>query len=275
MQPVYLAVEEEGCVIELSDAASASWRANRYVHVPGAFAPEIAELRRWADELADWPEDVHGMKYFEATESERQTLCRVENFLPVHPGLRDLFRRPDLLALLEGLLGEPAVLFKEKINYKLPGGDGFRAHQDAPAFAMFGQRYHVTAMVSVDATTPENGCLEVVNGHGDSAPLQQAEDGTLAPEVVAALDWKPLPTAPGDLLVFDSYLPHRSGPNRSSASRRAYYVTYNRASDGDRRDDYFALKREAFPPESERGEGDDSGAPHPAARYFNLGNPIR
>jgi hypothetical protein len=32
-------------------------------------------------------------------------------------------------AAVSDLFGEPASLFKEKINFKLPGGGGFLAHQ--------------------------------------------------------------------------------------------------------------------------------------------------
>ena len=64
----------------------------------------------------------------------------------------------------------------------------------------------------------------------------------------------------------------RSGPNRSRTPRRALYVTWNRASEGDRRADYYARKRRVFPPECER----DPGAPLSAeSRLFTLGNPIR
>ena len=38
----------------------------------------------------------------------------------------------------------PGILFKEKINLKLAGGQGFAAHQDAPAFDLFGQSAHLT-----------------------------------------------------------------------------------------------------------------------------------
>jgi len=49
-------------------------------------------------------------------------------------------------------------------------------------------------------------------------------------------------------------------------------VTYNGVSQGERRADYFARKRRAFPPECER----DPDAPLPAeSGVFNLGNPIR
>src|SRR5262245_31132200 len=211
------------------------------------------------------------MKYFEPGPS--RLLCRVENFLPWHDGLRGLLERADLLACLEELLGERPVLFKEKLNFKLPGGGGFAPHQDAPAFTSFGQTYHVTLLLGADRMTPENGCLEMVDGFTEPRLLPQAEDGTLRSDVVEALAWRPLPLAPGDLVLFDSYVPHRSGPNRAEEPRRALYVTWNRASEGDRREAYFALKRRGFPPECER----QPGAPldPEASRIFNLGNPIR
>ena len=77
---------------------------------------------------------------------------------------------------------------------------------------------------------------------------------------------------PGDVLFFDSYLPHRSAQNHSHVPRRALYVTYNRLSEGDRRADYFADKRQNFPPECEREKGVDYSD---AEALYNLGNPIR
>ena len=60
------------------------------------------------------------------------------------------------------------------------------------------------------------------------------------------------PAAPGDAIFFDSFVPHRSGPNRTGAPRRALYITWNRQSDGDQRARYYADKRESFPPDIER-----------------------
>src|SRR2546430_4590866 len=69
------------------------------------------------------------------------TLFRsIENFVPYHEGLAALFASPRLLGLLAECAGEPVVLFKDKINFKLPGGAGFAPHQDAPAYVDFGIR---------------------------------------------------------------------------------------------------------------------------------------
>jgi len=48
-------------------------------------------------------------------------LCRTENFADCHQGLGNLLRSDKLLSILQELSGEPMVLFKEKINYKLAG----------------------------------------------------------------------------------------------------------------------------------------------------------
>ena len=74
----------------------------------------------------------------------------------------------------------------------------------------------------------------------------------LSDEQIADMDFVSYPTKPGDAMFFDSYAPHRSGPNLTDRSRRVLYVTYNRASDGDHRVQYFADKRKSFPPDIER-----------------------
>src|SRR5437016_14669027 len=91
-------------------------------------------------------------------------LARIENFVPYHAGLAALVTGPRLVGLLAALCGEPVVLFKDKINLKLPGGAGFAPHQDAPAYVDFGVEHHLTVMLPVDAFTRENGCLEMARG---------------------------------------------------------------------------------------------------------------
>lgn len=244
------------------------WRTKGAIHIPQFFSDGQA-LQRWAQELSDKPETPHKwMKYFEKGSKSRQ-LCRIENFLQYHQNWEKTIYNERLMQILSELFAEEAVLFKEKLNFKLPGGNGFTAHQDAPAFASFGQTYHITAMISIDETTTHNGCLEMGYGHHKSGLLKMTEQKVLAPEVIDEIHWEPLETQPGDLVLFDSYIPHRSGPNTTSSARRAAYVTYNPRSQGDKRADYYQHKRQVFPPEIERipGKVYQSG-------LYNIGNPI-
>ncbi|MCB1645573.1 MAG: phytanoyl-CoA dioxygenase family protein [Pseudomonadales bacterium] len=255
----------------LTDAQLKLWHEQGYLHIKDWFSPvEVQQLVATIDDLVSWP-DAPGqwMKYYETTGRGKQ-LCRIENFLQYVPQLSRLARGEAMLTLISRLMEEPAVLFKEKLNLKLSGGNGFLPHQDAPAFTTFGQTFHITMMVSVDATTSANGCLEVVPGHHRAGLLPTAEDLTMSPEVADNLTWQSVETEPGDLLLFGSFLPHRSGPNATDGARRALYITYNRAAEGgDVRDAYFQLKRQSFPPEAEREAGK-----HYDPGVFNVGNPV-
>jgi hypothetical protein len=58
---------------------------------------------------------------------------RIENFCPFHDGFDRLIRDSALSRWVGALMGGPVVLFKEKISFKMPGGPGFKMHQDQQA----------------------------------------------------------------------------------------------------------------------------------------------
>ena len=62
------------------------------------------------------------------TASGDKQLCRAENFADFHPEMSRLSREI-ILGTVSDLFDEQAVLFKEKVNFKLAGGGGFLAHQ--------------------------------------------------------------------------------------------------------------------------------------------------
>jgi ectoine hydroxylase-related dioxygenase (phytanoyl-CoA dioxygenase family) len=68
----------------------------------------------------------------------------------------------------------------------------------------------------------------------------------------APLTLRPLPTQPGDLIFFDSFVPHGSKPNLTATARRVLYLTFNLTAHGDQRSRYFADKHAAFPPDIDR-----------------------
>lgn len=203
---------------------------------------EVPDLRRWIEEIATWPDLERGVLHHRELTEDGPKLCRSENFVPVHEGLGELLA-VRLAATASRLLGEPAVLYKEKINYKLTGGAGYSPHQDAPAYPFVDT--HVSCMVAVDDATIHNGCLEVVSAaHAEILPMD--DRGCIVGDLVDRLVWQPVPLAAGHTLWFHSRTPHRSGPNRSDRDRRALYPTYNAAAQGDLREDYYAEKLRRF-----------------------------
>jgi ectoine hydroxylase-related dioxygenase (phytanoyl-CoA dioxygenase family) len=192
------------------------------------------------------------MTYFEDQPSDRRDriLNRVENFVPYHDRMAALFDT-DLRAACGRLFGEEAVLFKEKINFKMPGGGGFDAHQDAQAGWETYAPIYITATVIVDPATVDNGCLELAHWDHHAALVGDLWE-PLAGDQLAGVEFVAYPGEPGDVLFFDSYLPHRSAPNLTADPRRVLYVTYNRASDGNHRERYYADKRRSYPPDIER-----------------------
>ena len=50
----------------------------------------------------------------------------------------------------------------------------------------------------------------------------------------------------GDVIFFDSYVPHGSPAN--NRSRRNIFLTFNKQSDGDKREAYYADKWAIYPP---------------------------
>jgi hypothetical protein len=253
-----------------------SFRDDGFAILPDLLAQEEkAELARYADDIARWPEAPRRwMQYFEHNiHTQARQLCLVENFLPYHDGLEDILNDGRIEAAVSALLGEPAVLYRDRLNLKLPGGHGFAPHQDAPSLCEHGPGRLVTALIAVDRCTRDNGCLELMaEGRGLGLLPHTAPGGAIPDELVRRMNFRALTVEPGDVVIFDADIPHRSGPNCSASPRRAFYLTYTTARAGDHRAAYFRDKRESFPPECERMPGRDYTE---GARRYHLAEPVR
>lgn len=231
-----------------------------WVAAPAFFsAAEIGEIARFTEEVCALPE-ISGaqMVYREKSllDPDVSVIQRIEDFCPLHAGFDALIRGGRLQRSVEHLLDEPALLFKEKINFKMPGGAGFEAHQDQQAGWSAYAPLFVTALVSIDPATVENGCLELATTPRYSTLIGQ-EWTPLSADDTSGLGLAPVPTRPGDVLFFDSFAPHASKPNLTGSQRRILYLTYNRRSDGDHRSRYYAQKRADFPPDIDRRPGSE------------------
>ena len=115
-----------------TDEGLAAYRRDGFVVVRGLFdAAAMRDIVSWTEEVQNWPETPgEHMMYFERSlmDEGKRVLNRVENFCPYHRGFDALMNEGELPARVGELIGEDAVLFKEKINFKMPGGDGFAPH---------------------------------------------------------------------------------------------------------------------------------------------------
>lgn len=220
---------------------------------------EAEEIGRWANEVAAMPEEAGSVwMYFDHDKkyADGRLLNRIENFIPFHQGFRELITRKRMQQAVSELFSDKAILFKEKINFKLPDGGGFAEHQDVQAgWDRYG-KLHITAMISIDETNAANGSLEMIPGMHQQGVLGSMW-APLTDDDTKGVEYTAVHCQPGDAVFFDSYAPHRSAPNKTDKPRRVLYITYNAASDGDQRELYYADKHASYPPDVERDQSKD------------------
>src|ERR1700688_359509 len=87
-------------------------------------AGELEALRAWAEEIEAWPSGSHVWGHYAEHTPLGPRICRTENVSVCHTGIASLVEGA-LHACATEALDEPAVAFKDKLNYKQPGGAGY------------------------------------------------------------------------------------------------------------------------------------------------------
>jgi len=244
----------------LNDNQIKEFKNNGFVFVPELFNKSETELIvKYTEEIQNASE-ISGKewKYFEKSKinKDNRVLERIENFCKYHEGFNDLCANSRITESVNDCFGEKGILFKDKINFKMPGGSGFKPHQDSQAGWDDYAKFYLTAMVSIDETTIKNGCLEFASGHNKSGLIGKLWK-PLSVKDMKNMKFIPIETKPGDAVFFDCYTPHRSEPNLTNKSRRILYLTYNKLSDGDHREKYYNDKYKNYPPDIDRDPNKD------------------
>ena len=231
----------------------AAFREQGYAVLPGLLSPaEVAELAATFDALharGSIPGCFKAMPVEEAR-ARGDILKAYPRMMHPHR-VSDVAMRamlhPAFAAVLEQLLGEPAIAAQSMFYWKPPTARGQAFHQDN-----FYLKVHpgtcIAAWVAVDATDEENGCLFVAPGSQklDIVCPEQADTSVsftkdyvpLPPDLEA----RPLPMAAGDVLFFGGNLIHGSYPNRSADRfRRSFICHYAGVSARELSKYYFPL----------------------------------
>ena len=148
----------------------------------------------------------------------------------------EFIKRDDLLNIVEDILGENIDCFLSQFIFKNPGAWGQPWHQDSSYFP-FDRAPQVGVWLATSAATKENGCLvilpgshkEVIHEHlpddrpGSNYGYTEIKDHDFKKEM-------PLFLNTGDLLLFHSFLMHKSYDNKSNNRRTA--MVYHFAETG-------------------------------------------
>ena len=169
-------------------------------------------------------------------EGDSDVLHGIEPFAHLHDELRAWALDPRFVEPMCDLVGSDTTeLFTEKLNLKRPRHGGVNPlHQDYPYWVDVADdpAEVATAMLFLDDATHDNGCLYVVPGSHRSGVWNRRTDGDpfLGNEIDTAqypdAGEIPIEARAGTVVMFGSYLVHRSDPNRSDAPRRAILFSY-------------------------------------------------
>ena len=150
-----------------------------------------------------------------------------------HAVFREFALRDDVTAIVADLIAPDIDVFLSQFIFKTPGAWGQPWHQDSYYFPFSPARPIVGVWLAVTEATLENGCLHVLpRSHNepihehipDRRPNANYGYVEIVDHDMAAAE--PVLMQPGDLLVFDSHLMHRSTDNVSSGIRGAMVYHY-------------------------------------------------
>jgi ectoine hydroxylase-related dioxygenase (phytanoyl-CoA dioxygenase family) len=191
--------------------------------------------------------------YFEKScINKKKILVRSENFFNKNNELTKLVNNKLIHNILKLLHNQNFVVFKEKINYKPPGCRSDRLHQDIQAKWDDFSRNHVSVLISIDPSNKNNSPLKFDISGNNKNIIRGQYFKPLRIKDLKKPFFKTYKTEKGDVLFFNSYVPHSSSANLSKFNRMQIYLTYNPKKEGNFREEYINKKKISYPPNNLR-----------------------
>jgi phytanoyl-CoA hydroxylase len=230
--------------VRLDPAQLDHFQTHGFVALPGLF-PErhVAALRSRLEELCrGWRSEASahvGMQQEpealrdDGIEPSASTVRKFSDLAREDPLFYAHARHPELLDVVEQLLGTPLSLYADQALLKPPfHGSEKPEHQDNAYFLVEPADHVITCWTAVDDADLENGCMHYYSGsHWRGLLPHRLIPGTphLVPEGFERRWSTPVPIAAGGCILHHSLTVHWSPPNCSERWRRAFVCHYVRS----------------------------------------------
>ena len=149
--------------------------------------------------------------------------------------LNELVRMPDILDMVEGVLGSDILVWTSSMFSKKPASPDFVSwHQDIAYWGLEPPDI-VTAWVALTDSSPDNGCMRVVPGthkldvvaHRDTYAadnmLSRGQEVAVEVDEAKAVD---IVLKPGEMSLHHTKIVHGSNANLSSRPRQGFAIRY-------------------------------------------------
>ena len=189
--------------------------------------------------------------YYE-NKKKSKIIRRIERITENSKSVYKLLNEKRLMLIVGSLMQDKFVLFKDKLNLKLPGGEGFEPHVDGH-FTWIDKKKKIhkgwqeysnnflNVVIPLEKTSKKNGCLHLADLYntkkylGNSWKKINSKLDYLTPKVkkkyIKSFKFHSIEQKPGDVLFFDWRVCHLSKKNNSKKSRMIFYVTYAKSKD--------------------------------------------
>ena len=197
-----------------------------------AFSPEeIADVTSAIDPLEDkMTQFLRTQKDGRLYISQADAITFTIHLVKQSPLLKRFAAHPSLAGIVHDLLGDNARLYWDQSVYKKPENPKpFPYHQDN-GYTFIEPQIYLTCWIPLVDVDEENGCPWVVPRLHREGTLHH-ETTDLGFECLKSPASEVCVSAKaGDIVVFSSLTPHKTGPNLTDTTRKAYILQY--APDG-------------------------------------------
>lgn len=223
----------------VDDDAIARYFDEGVLVVRQAYAPEqvAAALRGVLDLIRGRSETYKGVSFEAAARAAEQLpegdarqdyVRKLMGFVQHDQRLFATAHDPRLLAVLERILGDRPRLMQDMALLKQPGGREKPWHQDHAYFPFELSQRIVGVWIALDEATLANGCMRVRPGEHRNGPMYHysIRDWQICDREMRGRKSVGVPLKSGDLLLFDSQIPHGTPANTTTQRRRALQFHY-------------------------------------------------